>query len=107
MITDTKSVWVEGASLRALSPHRDTNPTFCSKVLSRQRLSRRWSTCNPNNSPSYLSRPEEDSWLDQALQYLEDVHTLGAMSDLSFTVTESRYSVRRVLYPQISPSHAP
>jgi len=72
MITDTKSVLVE--------------------VLSRQQLSRRWSTCNPNNTPTCLSRPEEDSWLDQALQYLEDVHSLGAMADLSFTVAESRYS---------------
>lgn len=67
---------------------------FWSTVLSRQQLSRRWSTCNPNSIPSYLSRPEEDSWLDQALQYLEDVHCLGAMGDLTFTVTESRYSVR-------------
>lgn len=72
MITDTKTVWAE--------------------VLSRQQLSRRWSTCNPNNSPTCLSRPEEDSWLDQALQYLEDVHSLGAIGDLSFTVTDSRYS---------------
>ncbi|KAN0124596.1 hypothetical protein V8E53_015783 [Lactarius tabidus] len=72
MITDTKTVWAE--------------------VLSRQQLSRRWSTCNPNSTPTSLSRPEEDSWLDQALQYLEDVHSLGAIGDLSFTVTESRFS---------------
>ncbi|KAH9009188.1 hypothetical protein EDB84DRAFT_1571392 [Lactarius hengduanensis] len=72
MITDTKSVWVE--------------------VLSKQRLRRRWSTCNPNSAPNQLSGPEEDSWLDQALQYLEDVHSLGAMGDLAFSVTESRFS---------------
>ncbi|KAI9461604.1 hypothetical protein BJY52DRAFT_186079 [Lactarius psammicola] len=72
MITDTKSVWVE--------------------VLSKQRLSSRWSTCNPNSTLNHLSRPEEDSWLDQALQYLEDVHSLGAIGDLYFTVRESRYS---------------
>ncbi|KAH9063874.1 hypothetical protein EDB87DRAFT_1673248 [Lactarius vividus] len=72
MITDTKSVWVE--------------------VLSKQRLSRRWSTCNPNSAPNKLSGPEEDSWLDRALQYLEDVHSLGAMGDLAFSVTESRFS---------------
>ncbi|KAH9014312.1 hypothetical protein EDB85DRAFT_2280625 [Lactarius pseudohatsudake] len=72
MITDTKSVWVE--------------------VLSKQRLRRRWSTCNPNSAPNQLSGHEEDSWLDQALQYLEDVHSLGAMGDLAFSVTESRFS---------------
>ncbi|KAH9178147.1 hypothetical protein EDB89DRAFT_1148478 [Lactarius sanguifluus] len=72
MMTDTKSVWVE--------------------VLSKQRLSRRWSTCNPNSAPNQLSGPEEDSWLDQALQYLEDVHSLGVMGDLAFSVTESRFS---------------
>ena len=63
-------------------------------VLSKQQLSRRWSTCNPDSTPTNLPRHEEDSWLDQALQYLEDVHSLGVMGDLSFNVTESRYSVR-------------
>jgi hypothetical protein len=92
MITDTKTVWAEGASFSTLFSSQLKFNGFI--VLSRQQLSRRWSTCNPNNSPTCLSRPEEDSWLDQALQYLEDVHSLGAIGDLSFTVTDSRYSVR-------------
>ncbi|KAH9987328.1 hypothetical protein BJV74DRAFT_878371 [Russula compacta] len=73
LITDTKTVWVE--------------------VLSRQQLSRRWSTLNTTNSAlNHLLHLEEDSWLYQALQYLVDVHSPGMMGDISFDVIDSRYS---------------
>ncbi|KAI0049787.1 hypothetical protein FA95DRAFT_1488401, partial [Auriscalpium vulgare] len=72
LITDTKSVWAE--------------------VLSRAQLTRRWSTLNPDSASFSSSRSAEDEWLDQVLQYLSDVHSLGAFGDLSFELVESRYS---------------
>lgn len=72
LITDTKTVWAE--------------------VLSKQQLSRRWSMLNNNSAPSHLPHPNNDAWLDQVLQYLVDVHTLGVMGNLSFDVIDSRYS---------------
>ncbi|KAI0303729.1 hypothetical protein B0F90DRAFT_1317740 [Multifurca ochricompacta] len=72
LITDTKTVWVE--------------------VLSRQQLSHRWSMLNPSNALDYSSRPDDDNWLDQVLQYLTDVHSPSVISNLSFNVIDSRYS---------------
>ena len=51
---------------------------------------------NNNSALSHLPHPSEDAWLDQVLQYLVDVHTPRMMSDLSFDVMDSRYSVRGV-----------
>jgi hypothetical protein len=62
-------------------------------VLSRQQLNRRWSTLNTNSAPGHLPESEEDSWLDQVLQFLVDTHSPGMMGALSFDVTQSRYSV--------------
>jgi hypothetical protein len=62
-------------------------------VLSKQQLSRRWSTLNNNSAPSHLPHPDEDAWLDQVLQYIVDVHTPRAIGDISFDVIDSRYSV--------------
>ncbi|KAI0264391.1 hypothetical protein BC834DRAFT_993795 [Gloeopeniophorella convolvens] len=72
LITDTRTVWVE--------------------ALSKQQLLRRWSTLDPSMTAHHLTRLEEDDWLDQVLQSLMDVHSLGVMDDLSFDVVESRYS---------------
>ncbi|KAH9960869.1 hypothetical protein BC827DRAFT_368369 [Russula dissimulans] len=72
LITDTKTVWAE--------------------VLSRQQLCRRWSALNPNSAPSDPIYLEEDHWVDQALQYLVDAHAPSIMGELSFDVSESRYS---------------
>ncbi len=49
---------------------------------------------NNNSALSHLPHPNEDAWLDQVLQYLVDVHTPCIIGDLSFDVTDSRYSVR-------------
>jgi hypothetical protein len=67
--------------------------TYLSAVLSRQQLNRRWSTLNPNSTASHLPDREQDSWLDQVLQYLMDAHSPHVMEGLSFDVVESRYSV--------------
>lgn len=48
---------------------------------------------NSNSSPSQLPESEEDSWLDQVLQLLVDMHSPGMMGALSFDVIQSRYSV--------------
>ncbi|KAH9964366.1 hypothetical protein BGW80DRAFT_1179400, partial [Lactifluus volemus] len=72
LITDTKTVWAE--------------------VLSRQQLSRRWSTLNTNGTFNHLPYREHDSWLDQVLQYLVDAHSPDVIERLSFDVVESRYS---------------
>ncbi|KAI0064747.1 hypothetical protein BV25DRAFT_1775557, partial [Artomyces pyxidatus] len=72
VITDTKTVWTE--------------------VLSRAQISLRWSKLNPGSASFSSTSSAEDEWLDQVLQYLSDVHTLGAISDLAFEVVESRYS---------------
>ena len=52
---------------------------------------------NNSSALSRLPHPSEDAWLDQVLQYLVDVHTPFMMSDLSFDVIDSRYSVRGVV----------
>lgn len=52
---------------------------------------------NNSSALSHLPHPSEDAWLDQVLQYLVDVHTPLMMSDLSFDVIDSRYSVRGVV----------
>jgi hypothetical protein len=95
MITDTKTVWAEGAfNSHLVSVRRSFNHVFMARtVLSKQQLSRRWSTLNNNSASSHLPHPDEDAWLDQLLQYLVDVHTPHAMGDLSFDVIDSRYSV--------------
>ncbi|KAI0254954.1 hypothetical protein BJV78DRAFT_1120054 [Lactifluus subvellereus] len=72
LITDTKTVWAE--------------------VLSRQQLGRRWLMLNTNSTSSYLPHCEQDSWLNQVLQYLMDAHSPDVMEGLSFDVVESRYS---------------
>jgi hypothetical protein len=48
---------------------------------------------NTNRAPSQLPESEEDSWLDQVLQLLVDMHSPGMMGALSFDVIQSRYSV--------------
>jgi hypothetical protein len=67
-------------------------------VLSRQQLSRRWSTLNTNGTFNYLPYREFDSWLDQVLQYLVDAHSPDVVEGLSFDVVESRYSVCRAFF---------
>jgi len=51
---------------------------------------------NANSAPSQLPESEEDSWLDQVLQLLADMHSPGMMGALSFDVIQSRYSVSMV-----------
>ena len=67
-------------------------------VLSRQQLSRRWSTLNTNGTFNHLPYREYDSWLDQVLQYLVDAHSPDVIEGLSFDVVESRYSVCRAFF---------
>jgi hypothetical protein len=48
---------------------------------------------NASSAPSQLPESEKDSWLDQVLQLLVDMHSPGMMGALSFDVIQSRYSV--------------
>jgi len=68
---------------------------------------------NTNSAPGHLPQAEEDSWLDQVLQLLVDVHSPSMVGDLSFDVVTSRYSVCELLLYLLGtqgfagPSHRP
>jgi hypothetical protein len=93
LITDTKTVWAEGASISTHCSNRILIWTYLSAVLSKQQLSRRWSALNTDSASNKLTYREQDSWLDQVLRYLVGTHSPNVMEDLSFDVVESRYSV--------------
>ncbi|KAF5371819.1 hypothetical protein D9615_009553 [Tricholomella constricta] len=56
------------------------------------RFARRWRDCNRASAPLYNSEAEEDEWRTTTLGLLSRAHTLGAISDISFEVVESKYA---------------
>lgn len=92
-MTDTKSVWMEGGHLsHAEGPVSFTNSTEA--VMSSNQFARRWRHCN-SGSP-FPSETEEDTWRTNMVEQLSKAHTLGGITDLSFTVSESHYAVSGV-----------
>ncbi|KAI0028862.1 hypothetical protein K488DRAFT_73438 [Vararia minispora EC-137] len=77
MISDTKTVWAE--------------------VLSIPQLARRWVELNPHSSPSDLSSLGDvtvtNIWLNEILQYLSDMHSLGGIDDSSFEIADSKFAL--------------
>ena len=93
LITDTKTVWAEGAYVCVRFSSGYSFGLSCPAVLSRQQLGHRWLMLNANSTSSYLSHSEQDSRLNQVLQYLVDAHSPDLMEGLSFDIIGSRYSV--------------
>ncbi|KAL4072583.1 hypothetical protein V8B97DRAFT_1870277, partial [Scleroderma yunnanense] len=71
MVTDTRSTWAE--------------------VLSSNQFARRWRECNKRISPLHLDEEEEVVWRTRNLDILSSAHTLGAISDFSFEVVDSKF----------------
>ena len=64
-------------------------------VMSSKQVSRRWYDENPSSSPDEYPPPQRalEDWLDQALSYLSEVHTLAGLDEISFSARDSSYSV--------------
>lgn len=80
---------------------------FYNLVLSSQHLSRRWRSNNRLSPEPFMNAAEEDNWRIQILELLSKAHTLGGITELSFEIVESRYSVRFVYFYDTCSAYLP
>ncbi|PPQ67521.1 hypothetical protein CVT25_006062 [Psilocybe cyanescens] len=88
LVTDTKSVWVEGISI---SPPGKLHLTDI-PVLNSKHLARRWRTCNSQSPEPFEKIDDEDVWRERTLSLLSKGHTMGGMTEITFEGVESKYS---------------
>lgn len=72
-------------------------------VLTSNQIARRWRDCNRASTPLY-AEDEEDAWRTTTLKLISTAHTLGGITDISFEVVESKYSVSDAQNSELTPT---